>query len=339
MNALSRLTSKFKRVAGSGLASMLVLLSMASARAVDIRSEKSPRERRIEQAETLKSPWRGSKKVWTVNVLLGVVTDNNITHLLVNSPVDSNLRISDTILRSGAGLTVTPRLSKNVPTEFSYSFDRFDYQQNTLFSYYTHSLSGEVLPKIYSHWRLVTGGDADWAADQNGSLANSQAGHAGLQWSGPHHLRLRTGYEYRHDNVILNSLKNANSNIGFLTAHRRFFEIHNVFGHYRYVAHATTGSDFAFHAHEVRFGAINHWTPIFKTNWIASYTNKTYDNLDSRFLQRRHDITYSGTFKPGVSLLPWLDASVSLTYLENHSNVSIKSYSDQIYSFILEGRF
>jgi Surface lipoprotein assembly modifier len=280
-------------------------------------------------------------KIWEVSGLVGVQVDNNINHLLTNLNVDSNSRLRDTILLTEAMVEAYPTFSlgRRVETDFSYTYDRYDFQSNQSFSYFNHSFSGDLYPALTKTLSLDLGGYADWSGDSTSIFSDDQGGIAGIIWRGPGHLRLRSGYEYRRDSVKIDETKSGHSNSYYASVSRPIVKGHTAYLNYRYRAVSTQGADFSYKMHSVRLGWLAHWWPRFKTNCVLSFQDKPYDNLDGRFLAVRHDKTYSALVKPTVMIFKWLDATASYNYIENHSNVAIKIYSDQIYSFALEGRF
>lgn len=311
------------------------LLLSTAGRADEVRSEKYPRPLLHGPEKEAPRP----NKWWELNARLGVASDSNINHLLVNSALESNLNRPDTIVRSGAGFSLNPAPSKSVKAELSYAFDRYDYSQNTIFSYYSHEISGDLYPRISRRWSLDLGGDLDWVADKNGAIANDRTGRTGVVWYGPARLKVKAGFEYRRDSVTINPQKNGDTRAVYVSMSRRVFADHLAFGGYRYQAHSTAGADFSYRAHAVRLGFVGRLTPAFKLTGFASYADKAYDNVDSRFHVRRRDKAFSATLRPSLTLVEGLSAVASLTYARNFSNVGIKEYSDRQIFIGLEGRF
>lgn len=312
------------------------LLLAAAARADEVRSEKygrpvlRPSERELAAARP--------RKWWELVAHAGVASDSNINHLLVNSTLESNLNRPDTIVRSGAGFNLDPALGGLAKTEWSYAYDRFDYSRNTVFSYDAHEIAGDVYPRLSRRWSLDLGGDLDWVEDKNGAIANDQTGRGGVVWSGADRRKFKAGLEYRRDRVTINPLKNGDSRIVYASLSQGVLAKGLAFGSYRYADHATAGPDFSYRAHSLRVGLIGHPAASLKLTGFASYVDKSYDNVDSRFLVRRRDRTFSATLKPTLTAAEGLFVVASFTYARNFSNVGVKEYSDRQLYLGLEGR-
>jgi len=315
--------------------SVVFLLGAAQAGAQDIRSEKYPRPGGT-AAQFRPGP---EPRTWEVTAGLGITSDANISHLLVNSQVNSNARVKDNIRHISAGFSAEPAFAKKTGLELSYSFDDYAYRTHTTFSYKTHSLSAGIKPGLAAGWKLDLGLDLDLVGDKTGTIADDSAAHAGLIWYGPAGLRVKGGYERRRDNVRTNPLKDADTNAAYLSANRRFLKRHLGFASLRWQAHAAAGPDYSFKSRSAILGLISKWTAGFKLVTAVVRIEKDYDNVDTRFLKVRHDATDSVMIKPVFTLTRGLSAVGSFTYMDNHSNVSMKNYSDRIYSVGLEGRF
>src|SRR5256885_7385098 len=88
------------------------------------------------------APEQPEPKIWELSGSFGVEHDNNINHLLTNLDINSNRRLPDTVLLTEAGVAAFPMLLDGaLDTEFSYTYNRYDYQTNTSFSYYDHELA------------------------------------------------------------------------------------------------------------------------------------------------------------------------------------------------------
>ncbi len=317
--------------------SAVFLLAVAQAGAQDIRSEKYPRPGGA-AAQLLKRP-RPEPKTWEVTAGVGMISDANISHLLVNSPVNSNAKVKDNIRHLSAGFSAEPAFAKSAALELSYSFDDFAYRTHTTFNYRTHSLSAGLKPGLGAGWKLDLGLDLDLVGDKSGTIAEDGAAHSGVIWYGPDSLRIKGGYERGRDNIKTNTLKNSDTNAAYLSANRRFLKRHLAFVSLRWQAHGANGPDYSFKSRSAVLGLISKWTPRFKLVAAAVRIEKDYDNVDTRFLKTRREATNSVMLKPVFTITRGLYAMGSFTYIENHSNVAMKNYSDRIYSVGLEGRF
>lgn len=317
--------------------SAVFLLASAQAWAQDIRSDKYPRPGAV-PAHILPRPLP-EPKTWEVTAGAAMTSDANISHLLVNSAVNSNAKVKDNIRHLSAGFSADPAFAKKAGLELSYSFDDYAYRTHTAFNYKNHSLAAGVTPGLGKSWNLDLGWDLDLVKDKTGTIAEDSGAHAGLIWHGPGGLRIKSGYERRRDNVRTNALKDADTDAAYLSASRRFFRRHLGFISLRWQAHAASGPDYSFKARSAVLGLISRWTPWFKLVTAAVRVEKDYDNVDTRFLKLRRDATDSVMIKPVFTLARGLSAVGSFTYMDNHSNVSMKNYSDRIYSVGLEGRF
>jgi hypothetical protein len=133
--------------------------------------------------------------------------------------------------------------------------------------------------------------------------------------------------------------KNAHSNMAYLTVSQVFSRRHSGYISYRFNDHDAEGPDYSYRSSSFRLGWIARWWKPFKTTGTLGCLDRSYNNVDDRFLVQRHDTTYSFSFKPSYTIVPGLDAVASWNYQYNHSNVDIKRYYDQIYRIGLEGHF
>ncbi len=316
--------------------SAVILLTAAAASAQDVRSEKYPRPGG-EPSRLLPRP--PEPKSWEVTAGAAMTSDANISHLLVNSPVNSDAKVKDNIRHLSAGFAFDPAFAKKAGLELGYSYDDYAYRTHNSFSYHDHSVYAELTPGLGAGWNLDLGWNLDVIGDKTGTIAEDGAAHAGLIWHGPGGLRLKGGYERGRDNVRTNPLKDADTGAAYLSASRRFLRKHLAFLSLRARTYAADGPDYAYKSRSAVLGLISRWSPRFKLVTAAARIQKDYDNVDSRFLKKRSDATYSVLVKPAVALGYGVSAVGSFTYLDNHSNVSLKSYTDRIYSLGLEGRF
>lgn len=316
--------------------SAVVLLTAAAAAAQDVRSDKYPRPGG-EPSKILPRP--PEPKTWEVTAGLSMASDANISHLLVNSAVNSNAKVKDNIRHAYAGFAVDPAFARRDGLELGYSYDNYAYRAHKAFSYYDHSLYGVMMPRLGGAWRLDLGGSFDLVGDKTGVIAQDGAGRAGLVWSGPAGLRIKGGYERGRDKVKVDPLKDADTSGIYLLASRRFLRKHLAFFSLRARSYPAAGPDYAYKSRSAILGLISRWSPRFKLIAAAALVKKDYDNVDSRFLKKRSDATASLLVKPVVVLARGLSAEGSFMYLDNSSNVSLKRYTDTIYSVGLEGRF
>ncbi len=313
----------------------IVLLSAAGAAAQDVRSEKYPRQGG-EAAAPRRKP---EPKTWEATGGLSTVSDANISHLLVNSPVNSDAKVKDNIRHLSAGFTADPAFASKAGLELSYSYDDYAYRTHKTFSYHGHSFAVGLTPDLGKGWGLDLGWSLDLIGDKTGTIAEDGAVNGGLIWRGPGGLRLKGGYERGRDNVRTNAKKDADTGALYLSASRRFQKNHLAFLSLRSKTNAAAGPDYDYKSRSAVLGLISRWSSRFKLVSSASLVAKDYDNVDSRFLKRRSDATYSFRIKPVFTLAKGLYAEGSFTYLDNHSNVSLKTYTDRVYSVGLEGRF
>ncbi|MDA8244358.1 MAG: hypothetical protein M0025_09610 [Elusimicrobia bacterium] len=313
----------------------VVLLSAAGAAAQDVRSEKYPRQ----GGETAAPRRKPEPKTWEATADLAAVSDANISHLLVNSPVKSNKKVKDNIRHLSAGFTADPAFASKAGLELSYSYDDYAYRTHKPFSYHDHSFSVGLTPDLGKGWSLDLGWDLDLIGDKTGTIAEDGSVNGGLIWRGPGGLRLKGGYERGRDNVRTNPKKDADTGALYLSASRRFLKKHLAFLSLRAKTNAADGPDYAYKSRSAVLGLISKWSSRFKLVTSASSVQKDYDNIDSRFLKRRSDATYSFRIKPVFTLFKGVYAEGSFTYLDNASNVAIKRYTDRIYSVGLAGRF
>lgn len=289
--------------------------------------------------ETLEEKKKPRRKIWEISAKAGAYGDNNINHLLKNLNINSNTRRPDTIFQSEIGFELTPDLSKDWKTDIFYAYTNYDYRHTPSFSYHNHLISVSLLPAITSSLALDLGGYADWAGDQGGVFYSNTGAVTGIAWNGPKKLRVRAGYEYSHDNVPVNRARDADAPILYVRIIKSFLNKHAGFMTYRYRSNNAAEPDFSYKSNSVRAGILSYWPRGFRTMLSAGFTDQPYNNRDTRFLKIRRDNTYTLTFQPALTLFRGLDAVAAFTYLHNHSNVEIKSYSDQIYALSLEARY
>jgi hypothetical protein len=323
--------------------SAFCLVSAARARSEPIpRAEKSQFPSQTPTAPPLpavdESP--APERIWGVEGSFGVERDNNINHLLTNLDIDSNRRLGDTALLSHAMLEAFPDLfEESVATDLSYSYDRFDYQKNPSFSFYTHELAGDLYPRITPTLELDAGASLNWSGDSSGIFSDEQSGSLGVIWKAPQRFKIKAGYEYEHDNVRLNAAKDSQSNGLYLSVARPVARRQRIYFTYRLRDNRARGADFSYRSNSLRLGWVSRMCRWFKVNTVLSYLDTPYTNVDSRFGVQRHDHTYGLLIKPTVRIVDGLDLVPYYNYLENHSNVGTKRYYDQIYGVSLEGRF
>lgn len=304
----------------------------------DIRSEKIPAPAPVAKPQPPPERPGGQGKPWTARAVLGMAHDDNITHLLANSRVHSNAGIADDVLHAGAQIEFKPRLGRSLKTEAGYAYDRFDYQRHSPFSYYAHALSADLYPRLSRRWSLDLGGNSQWLADRRGAIADNLAGHAGLLWSAAPRLRLKAGVEYRRGHVRVNRLKDSDAQSLYANAAGVLRRGWSLFSNYRYSASAARGNNYSYHSHAVLLGAVVQWNSRFKTTLVAGYSDKAYDNPDTRFRKVRRDRTTLFSVKPSVAVYSGVEVVAGFTYQQDHSNVSLKSFSDRIYSLALQAR-
>lgn len=319
------------------LAALLLSLLPAAgpAAAEDVRSEKYQRPGSA-QARQLPRP---EPKAWDASAGLSFISDANISHLLVNSAVDSDKKVRDNIRRLYADLSVEPAFAKAAGLELSYSHDDYAYRTHKTFSYRTNSFSASAAPGLGAGFSLDLGADLDLTSDKSGTIAEDAAAHAGLAWRAPGGLRLKGGCELRRDNVRTNPLKDAENTAFYLSANRRLGARQLAFLNLRAQDHAAAGNNYGYASLSASAGLISKWTDSLKLVSLVSLGRRDYDHTDTRFLKRRSDSSASLTLKPSLRLAPWLYATGSFAYMENRSNVSMKSFTDRIYSAGLEARF
>jgi hypothetical protein len=268
-----------------------------------------------------------------------VLHDSNVNHLLINSNIDSTIRIPDEAFHSAAGVTANPLRGEGLRTSLSYSYDRYDYRRHDVLSYQDHGASAVLQPRLFDRTRLELGADVDWIGDASGPIATTQSGRAGLLWVEPGLLRLRAGLSFEKNVVFVNSLKNSRSPMLYATAYWRFAPRQTAVLAYEGRDSRAKGSNFSYRSHWLKLGLVNGWSSIFKVAWSAAYTWKDYASVDDRFLVRRRDGTLSLKAKPTLTLLSGLDLFGAVAYSRNRSNVSFKDYVDVISSAGLEARF
>lgn len=317
--------------------SVVLLLSSAPAGAQDVRSEKKPPK--SESAYRAIPKPKKEPKQWDAAVSAGMMSDNNISHLLTNSNTKSNAKIKDNAVNLGASLSFAPSYAEKAGLELGYEYDSTDYRKHKTFSSHSHSLTADLAPKLSRNLGLALSGDLGWVGDKKSVISKGQGAGAGLIWYGPSKLHLKGGYEYSHENVIINHAKDANSGAAYLSVNKRFYDKHLVFASYRLQTHNAAGSNYSYQARSAGLGLVSRWTPYFKLSLAFFHREKAYSNVDTRFLKKREDRTDTLVIRPTFKVFAGLFATGSLALSSNHSNVAIKSYSDRTYSIGLEGRF
>lgn len=317
--------------------SAVLLMSSVHAGAQDVRSEKNPPK--SESAYRVVPKPKKEAKQWDAEVSAGMVSDNNISHLLTNSNTDSNAKIKDNAVNFGANLSFSPEYAEKAGLELGYEYESTDYRRHKTFSSHSHSLTADLAPKLSRHLGLALSGDLGWVGDKKSVISKGQGAGAGLVWYGPSKLRIKGGYEYSHDNVVINHAKDASSGAAYLSVNKRFYDRHLAFASYRLLSHKAAGPNYSYQASSVGLGLVSRWTPYFKLSLAFFHREKAYSNVDTRFLKKREDRTDTLVIRPTFKVFGGLYATGSLALSNNHSNVAIKSYSDRTYSVGLEGRF
>lgn len=317
--------------------SAALLMSSAYAGAQDIRSEKTPPK--SESAYSAIPKPKKETKQWNAAVSAGMMSDNNISHLLVNSNINSNSKLKDNAVNLGASLSFAPSYAKKAGLELGYEYASTDYRSHKTFSSHSHSLTADLAPKLSRHLGLVLSGDLVRVGDKKSVISNGQSAGAGLVWFGPAKFRLTGGYEYSRDTVVINRAKDATSGAAYLSLNKRFYGRHLAFASLRHLSHKASGANYSYQARSVGLGVVSRWAPYFKLSLAFFHREKTYSNVDTRFLKKREDRTDTLVIKPAFKLFAGLYAAGSVSLSDNHSNVAIKSYSDRTYSVGLEWRF
>jgi hypothetical protein len=290
----------------------------------------------LDSISTLPKPiW---PRPWKVYAAPGVYFDQNINHLLINSTINSNIRVPDTIIHTEAGVTYRPEYWKKFKPQASYTFERHDYQDHEGFSYYTHQIYGAFDYWFTRRWALDTGIESIWYADEDGLVTQSQTPHLGGRWRYKRY-RARAGYALRRSTFRYSPGKDAYANTGYFEISRSFFKRQLLYTYYDYRRSRADDAIYSFQSHYSELGWVNPWFKRFRVTWIASMLNKPYANFDRRFQAKRYEKTYSLTARPAFSIYPNLRLIGGYTYSENHSNVETKRYVDQIYRATLEARF
>lgn len=314
---------------------VVLLLAPAGAGAQDVRSEKHQEQ----PAAPEKRHRQPEPKALEASAGISMVSDSNISHLLVNSPANSDARIKDNIRRLEADVTAKPAFARPAGLELSYAYNDYAYRTHKTFDYHTHALSAGLAPGLGAGLRLDLGWDLDLTGDKRGVIAENAVLRAGLAWRGPAGLQLKGGYERERDNVRTNYLKDARTDALYLSASKRLAKEQLGFLGLRWHDHAAAGANYSYRSRTALLGLVSKWAPGFKLVSAVSLTRKDYDNKDTRFNKKRGDTTGALTLKPSLKLYGPLHATGSFTYLKNASNVSLKSYTDTIYSLGLEARF
>jgi hypothetical protein len=282
-------------------------------------------------------------RIWEVYASPGVIFDNNINRLLINSTVNSNTRRPDTILHTQAGFYVRPRfgdkkMRSRFKPNFSYHFDRYDYQDNSNFSYYNNELDADIEYWVWRRFAFDTGVDANWYADERGLVTNSQQPRLGIK-SKWRRWRARAGYAWRRDSYNYSPSKDANSTIFYGELKRFFLDRQSLTGYYRYRANRAESDIYSYDAHYQELRWFNPWTKRFNIAWSASWQRKDYAIRDVRFGLQRRENTYDLQIEPGYTFLSFLRLAGGWTYSFNNSNAETKDFIAQIYSARLEIRF
>ncbi|OIO00488.1 MAG: hypothetical protein AUJ51_10000 [Elusimicrobia bacterium CG1_02_56_21] len=317
--------------------SVVLLMSSVHAGAQDVRSEKKPPK--SESAyRALPKPKKETKQ-WDAAVSAGMMSDNNISHLLTNSNTNSNAKIKDNAVNFGASLSYAPAYAEKAGLELGYEYDSTDYRKHKTFSSHSHSLAAGLAPKLSRHLGLALSGNLGWVGDKKSIISKGQDAGAGLVWYGPSKLHLKGGYEYSRENVVINHAKDADSGAVYISANKRFYKRHLAFASFRLLSHKAAGPNYSYQARSAGLGLVSRWTPDFKLSLAFFHREKFYSNLDTRFLKKREDRTDTLVIRPTFKVFGGLYATGSLALSSNHSNVAIKSYSDRTYSVGVEGRF
>lgn len=317
--------------------SAVLLLAAAAASAQEVRSEKYPQ---TDGTPARQAPRQAPEsKSWEITAGAAMISDANISHLLANSAVKSNTKIKDNIRRLSAGFTAVALGKKKDGLELSYSFDDYAYRTHTAFSYREHSLTASFTPGLGAGLKLDLDLGLGLVTDKTGTIARDRMAGAGLSWHGQGGLTLKAGYERRHGSVKVNSLKDADGDVFYFSARQRLLKKHLAFLSLRRQDHKASGGNYTYASDSAVLGVSSQWSKKFRLLAAATRTLKDYDNVDTRFLKRRSDTATSAMLKPTLELARGVYASGSFTYLDNRSNVGIKSYSDRIYSLGVEVKF
>ncbi|MDE2491146.1 MAG: DUF560 domain-containing protein [Elusimicrobia bacterium] len=308
----------------------LLLASAGAAAQTGVRAEKPLIQ---PTSPILSAP---SETDWSVAAGVTVARDNDINRLLTNSVVSSNARVPDTIVHSALDLSATPRWGDALRVDADYSFDRYDFQSHTAFSYYENSLSLDAYPRVKGRWSLDLGGGLDWVGDSGGAVSNSRTGRLGVLWEGPGRLRAKGGVEYANDSVPVDAQRDDVSRAVYLSLMRPLPRGQYGFFGYRFSSLSAAGPNYSRREHSLYAGLIQHWSERLGATWLVSYTARSYANEDTRFLTKRRDDVYTFVFKPSVKLWSGVRLVGKTLFQRADSNVSTKGYDDQVYSLGVE---
>ena len=292
---------------------------------------------RVVTLDSLSNLKNDEPQLWHVYAAPGVIYDDNINHLLINSVANSNTRLSDTEIYTSAGATLKPSITPWLLPTIVYNFERFDFTQHSDFSFYDHQLFASLHERLSQSWSLEEGVDALWYGDDSGLVTDDYTVYGGLRWKhwGFHG---RFGYGYRRDGYVFIQDKDAHSNMAYSEISRYMGWNFLFLGYYYWRYHANADV-FSFHSHFVQGGWTANWTPRFRTSLLLSSASKPYDGFDLRFNQTRYDQTYSASIKPSFALFPQLRLAGVYTYSANYSSAEVKRYYDHTYELLLEARF
>ena len=279
------------------------------------------------------APQAGPPPIWTVDGGLTRISDSNLNRFFTDFPVDAHHNLPDAAWRWTAGLKFQPRIPETVPLRFAYNFTNQEYENVKAFDFTSHSVSAEAsLPKIHRFYPRLSGG-FDWSKDSQGLTGNAQWASAGLDVFGGWLSAVRIDAMLESTQFALTD-RNANqvSLRGLLV--KEFAPRSSVFGQYSFTRNQAAATDFSYRENLGELGVI--WRQRDWLEWSLRYQAhfRDYFDVDSRFGQQRFDILHDVYLNARFILVEnLLSAFLSEQWETNDSNVIIKRYDAQIFSF------
>jgi hypothetical protein len=281
-------------------------------------------------------PTQALPPIWTLDGGLTRISDADLNRFFTDFPVAANHYLPDTAWRYTAGLKFQPRFPEEVPLKFNYSFTRQNYENLNAFDFTANDLSMEAsLPKFAGIFPHV-GAGLDWSSDSQNLTGNARWGSFGFDLFGSWVTAMRFDATIEGTDFA-ESERNASQLDGRALFVKVFAPTVSVYIQYNYTRNDALDRDFSYNENVPETGVIWRQKEWLEWSLRGQAHFRDYFGVDSRFLVRRDDILNDVFLNARFILVEnFVSAFSSMQWEKNLSNVSEKTYDDQIFSVGLQ---
>lgn len=261
-------------------------------------------------------------KIWYLSLGAKVGYDDNIV-----KQSSSKIPVKDVISILSLNASIEPILFDRTSLLIEFDHDSNIYGATPSFTYHSNTVTVNLYPRITDTVSFLAGFEYEIDDELAGVGYGSKLVSAGSSFSNLFIDSIKLKYEYQIEEFPFSPLYNAKSSNIILSFFNRFINTTNGGINYSYRINNADGNDFSYAWHRVMLRLKQRLSNDIWFKLGYQYRIKNYTNIDSTANLKRVDNRSVATAEFTYDITKVVTFLIGYTYINNTSNISIRSYT------------